>query len=206
MGIQPHSCAPVFSDQSAKGIDLSMLMFEATTADCLSFAAPAPVDAPPDAEGGAQITPEQLAAIAGDKAVALADRPQLTAAPRGVGLTGLPSYFWLASEPRPVVATASAGGMTVTAEARPVQYGWDFGDGNRRTTGYPGRAWSPRRPGNIAHMYESRGLRTVAVIVMWEARWRVNGGPWQPLGYFSNSDALDYPVRQVRSVLVRSRR
>ena len=138
--------------------------------------------------------------------MALADRPELAAAPGGVGLTGLRSYFWLVSEPRTVVASASAGGMTVTAEARPVQYGWDFGDGGKTATSHPGRSWSRRRAGDIGHMYEQRGTHPVTVTVLWAARWSVNGGAWRPLGYFSNSDSIDYPVRQVRSVLVKSRR
>jgi hypothetical protein len=42
----------------------------------------------------------------------------------------------------------------------------------------------------------------VAIDVVWEARWQLNGGPWQSLGYFTTSDSRDYPVQEVITVLV----
>jgi hypothetical protein len=126
-------------------------------------------------------------------------------APRAVGLTGLASYFWLARRPRPITASAGVPGLTVTAQARPVQFVWDFGDGAEKTTRKSGRRWRARRPGNIAHVYQTRGRYRTTVEVIWEARWRVGGGSWRPLGYFTNSDSRRYRVRQVIAVLVRSR-
>jgi hypothetical protein len=137
--------------------------------------------------------------------MSLAEAPQLEMAPGSIGLTGLDSYFWLVREPRAVSATAAAPGISVTAEAHPVQYAWRFGDGGKQTTAHPGRRWTRRRAGNIAHMYETRGRYTVEVDVIWEARWRIGAGAWMPLGYFSNSDSDRYPVRQVRSALTRDR-
>lgn len=164
-----------------------------------------PLDAPdPDPES--PLTPEQLAHIAADKAMSLAERPRLDAAPAGVGLTGLPTYVWLEREPRPVIATAEVPGLSVTAEARPVEYWWDFGDGAVIASVEPGRAWTRARRGSISHTYTTRGAYTVTVQVVWQGRWRVNGGTWRPLGYFTNSDSRPHPVRQVRAVLTRSRR
>ena len=199
-GLIPHSCVPVFNG----GIDLDYVFSPAGGADCASFISPAaPQPSEPGAPNGP--SPEQLAAIAADEAMSLAESPQLEMAPGAIGLTGLDSYFWLDGEPRPVVATAEAPGLSVTAEAHPIQYVWRFGDGAERTTAYPGRAWTRRKPGNIAHMYETRGRYTVEVEVVWEARWRIGGGDWMPLGYFTNSDSDRYPVRQVRSALTRDR-
>jgi hypothetical protein len=118
-----------------------------------------------------------------------------------VGLTGLDSFFWLAQQPQPISASAGV----VTAEARPSQYAWDFADGHNKTTSSSGRRWTPRREGNIAHMYETRGSYDVSVDVIWTARWRIGSGPWQPLGYFTTSDSATYPVRQVVALLVRPR-
>lgn len=147
----------------------------------------------------------ELAWIAADRAASFAEWPELRVAPSRVGLTGLRSYFWLARDPRPVTASASVPGMTVTAYAEPVEYRWDFGEGGRSTS-HPGRGWTRRRPGNIAHMYESRGSRTLRVDVIWEASWRINGGAWQHLGYFSNADERSYRVRQMVAMLGRTRR
>lgn len=151
-------------------------------------------------------SPIELAWIAADRAASFAEWPELRVAPSRIGLTGLRSYFWLARHPRPVTAGASVPGMTVTAYAEPVEFRWDFGEGGGRSTSHSGRAWTRRRPGNIAHMYETRGSRTIAVEVIWQARWRINGGAWQHLGYFSNGDERTYPVRQMVAMLGRTRR
>ncbi|HEX2049619.1 MAG TPA: hypothetical protein VHJ34_03180 [Actinomycetota bacterium] len=143
-----------------------------------------------------------LVAIARDRAVALAPWPEIATAPSRIGLTGLESYFWLEDAPGPIAATASAGGVTVTAEARPARYEWSFGDGGGVTSDGPGRPWTRRAPGDVAHLYETKDVYDVVVDVVWEARWRVDGGAWQPLGVFVTSGSRDYPVQELVSVLV----
>jgi hypothetical protein len=172
-----------------------------------SLEPPADDDDPPRRRRGrpARPSPEDLARIAADRAIALAPKPRMRVAPRGVGLSGLTSYFWLARRPRAITASAGIPGLTVTAQARPVQYVWSFGDGADKVTRTSGRRWRARRPGNIGHMYQARGRYRTTVEVVWEARWRIGGGAWRPLGYFSNSDGRRYRVRQVVAVLVRSR-
>ena len=150
-------------------------------------------------------SPEELAWVAADRAMSVAEWPELEIAPSRVGLTGLRSFFWLDRTPAPVTASASIPGLVVTAEAHPVEYTWSFGEGRARTTPHPGRAWTKRRPGNVAHMYEQRGRYRVSVEVLWQGRWRVNSGAWQHLGYFSNSDSRTYPVRQMIAMLSRRR-
>lgn len=146
--------------------------------------------------------PTALARRALDEAIALAGEPEFGIAPSEIGLTGLDTYFWLQSAPSPIEATASAGGMSVTAQATPTEYLWDFGDGNDLLTRHPGRAWTREQPGNIAHLYETRGTYELEVTVVWSARWRIGPGAWQPLGLFTTSSAADYPVRQVQSRLI----
>jgi hypothetical protein len=93
----------------------------------------------------------------------------------------------------------------VEAEARPIRYRWDFGDGTTRTTEHSGRPWTPRGSGNISHTYERRDRYELSVEALWSARYRINGGAWQPLGLFTTSEAREYPVRQIIAVLTRSR-
>lgn len=150
-------------------------------------------------------SPEEVARRLTDRAIRIAPRPQLRLAPGRRGLTGLPSYFWLARRPRRIEATATAGGLAVTAQARPVQYVWTYGDGNDEATRRSGRRWTRKRDGTISHTYETKGRYTLVVEVIWHARWRFAGGPWRSLGYFSNSDSRAYRVRSVVPVLVRSR-
>lgn len=149
-------------------------------------------------------SPEEVARRLADRAIRIAPRPQLRLAPGRRGLTGLPSYFWLAQRPRRIEATAAAGRVGVTAQARPVQYVWTYGDGTDEATRRSGRRWTRNRSGTISHTYETKGRYTLVVEVIWHARWRIAGRPWQSLGYFSNSDSRPYRVRSIVPVLVKS--
>jgi hypothetical protein len=199
------STIPVFVPNRCVGITSGGFDFDLLAdVSCGSFAAPPPLpgrtfdpDNPP--------SPEQLAMLAADRAMSIAPRPKLALSPRSIGLTGLRSFFWVGEDLPTVSAQASIPGMVVEAEARPLQYLGDFGDGSTKTTSSPGRPWTKRRPGNIAHLYETKGRYDVVLEVVWQARWRINGGAWRPLGYFSNSDEVSYPVREMRAMLVRSR-
>jgi hypothetical protein len=109
---------------------------------------------------------------------------------------------WLAEAPRPLSATASVPGLSVTARARPASYLWDFGDGDALTTTTPGR-YDPRsHSGPIAHTYEASGRYRVTVELYWEAAYRLGRGPWQELGYFRTFASRPYPVREVVTRLV----
>jgi hypothetical protein len=150
-------------------------------------------------------SPDEVARRLADRTIALAPKPRLRRAPGRRGVTGLPSYFWLARPPQPITAQASAGGVAVTAEARPVQYVWNYGDGTDEATRRSGRRWTRWRPGSIAHVYEGKGRFRLTVEVIWEARWRTTFTGWRSLGYFSNSATRPYRVRAVIPVLVRAR-
>jgi hypothetical protein len=149
-------------------------------------------------------SPEAVARVLADRAVALAPDPRIEVAPARVGLTGLESYFWLAA-PASIRASARAGGVVVAAEARPVQFVWSFGDGARAVTSHPGVPWRPGRAGSIAHTYEADGAYELSLELVWAARWRVGGGGWAPLGRFATTDVRAYPVRQVLPMLVPAR-
>ena len=156
----------------------------------------------PTSNGPPPPSPEELAVLAADRAIAAAPRLRWRVAPSDVGLTGLESYFWLTNRPRPISAVARVPGLTVVAEARPVQYVWRFGDGTEEVTTEPGTPWRPGRPGSIGHLYEVRGRYRVVVEAIWEARWRLGGRPWRSLGYFTTTSGRGYAVRQVVSRLV----
>lgn len=150
-------------------------------------------------------SPEEIVAMAIDRAIALAPDPQLEVAPARVGLTGLESYFWLADPPTAISATAGVSGLTVTAQAVPVQFVWDFGDGEELATTSPGARWTPRSGGDISHLYETKGSYDLSVEVIWAASYSINGGAWTSIGYFSTSDTRPYPVREMVAVLVPGR-
>src|SRR5919106_1189436 len=138
-----------------------------------------------------------------DRVIELVAAPELELAPSEIGLTGLETFVWV-ERPAPVAVSAAAGATTVDARAFATQYLWDWGDGDDTLTHDPGRPWSRFGPGSIGHLYETRGRYELSVEVVWEAQWRIDGGAWQALGFFSLSDSVDYPVRQVQARLTRT--
>jgi hypothetical protein len=82
---------------------------------------------------------------------------------------------------------------------------WTYGDGTDHATRRSGRKWTRRRPGSIHHTYEGKGRYALEVEIIWLARWRLGLGPWQSLGYFSNSSTRNYRVRSVVAVLAKPR-
>jgi hypothetical protein len=136
-----------------------------------------------------------------DRAIALAADPDLNIAPARLGLTGLPTYVWDGDPPAPITVTASAGGVTVVAEAQVTHYRWDFGEDIDMSTS-PGRPWTKAHNGTIDHTYETKGFYDLSVEAIWAARWRLGAEPWQSLGYFSTSDSRRYPVQEVVTRLV----
>ena len=150
-------------------------------------------------------SPEEIAATAIDRAVALAPDPQLEVAPGELGMTGLDSFFWVADPPEPITTTAGVPGLTVTAQAVPSQFVWNFGDGDELVTTSPGAPWNRSTSGRVKHMYETKGIYDISVEVIWEASYSVNGGAWTSIGSFSPSDSRRYAVQEMVAVLVEAR-
>jgi hypothetical protein len=93
-------------------------------------------------------------------------RPQIGVNP-GVGLTGLPSYFWISNYQDDMRRSASFPASCSIGEwravsgylnAQVVRYLWDFGDGWGMTTTTPGAAW-PEWVSEVYHTYERSSLQ-----------------------------------------------
>ena len=203
-GLKLHNCTAVFSGLQGSFLPLSYSFVDAAGGDCVSFVVPEPQERARSRR--ARPSPELLALRAFDRMVALAGLPELTLAPAKIGLTGMPTYVWLERQPRPVSARAAVPGLVVQARAAPQEYRWLFGDGGELLTDHPGTPYRPKRPGSIAHTYEVKGHYTVTVEVVYHATYRVNGGPWRPLGAFRTSDSRPLPVRELIPMLVDSAR
>jgi hypothetical protein len=177
-------------------------IFSSEISGCLLGFRPDQVAQAPGGQGSRSPRPPGPGGII-DRVIELVAAPELDIAPSDIGLTGLETYVWI-DDPAPVSVSASAGGTTVGARAFPSQYLWDWGDGNDTLTYDSGRPWTRHRPGSIEHVYETRGRYDLSVEVVWEAQWRINGGAWEALGFFSLGDSVDYPVRQVQARLTRT--
>ncbi|MDI6857199.1 MAG: hypothetical protein QME71_02665 [Dehalococcoidia bacterium] len=121
------------------------------------------------------------------------------------GLVAVPSWFWIEGyDGAPIVASDTLGGVTVEVEVAPTGYRWSFGDGATLDTASRGQPYP--QESDIRHTYEQSSLSVggsfaVTVEVSFSARYRVNGGPWQPLDPITRSFTGAYPVQQLQSIL-----
>lgn len=146
-------------------------------------------DPPPGSGDGP--TPRTVAEIAIDQMnlraidIGIAPEPR----PDSIGLVGMPVWMWVINPDDhtygPATASASAGGITVTATARVQQITWDMGDGDEvvcRTAGTPykpiyGKESSP----DCGHTYEASsatkpdGKFTVTAVSDWVVTWEGAG-------------------------------
>lgn len=120
--------------------------------------------------------------------------------PSGRGLTGLASWFWVTGYSGAPIADAVQGfGLLVEVEAVPAAVTWSFGDGSAPGRGPLGRA----NTAEVRHVFEQPGRAfTVRASIRVDVRWRVNGGPWQPLGPVLRTATRPYPVAESRAALV----
>ncbi|ADP78964.1 hypothetical protein [Pseudofrankia inefficax] len=98
-------------------------------------------------------------------------------------LVGLPTWLWVDTAGwAPVSATATAGGVAVTAVARPVSVTWSMGDGAIVTCAGPGTPYTqgldPKSASpDCGYTYRHRSLDelggtfTVTATIRWDASW-----------------------------------
>ncbi|WP_244928501.1 hypothetical protein [Nocardioides sp. W7] len=141
----------------------------------------------PPAASGSGPTPREVAQLAIDRMslsainIGIVPKP----GPDSVGLVGMPVWMWVQSPDEqtfgPITASASAGGMTITATAKVLRVTWDMGDGTEvvcETASTPylpsyGRKDSP----DCGHTYEKSSARepdeayTVTATSSWVITW-----------------------------------
>jgi hypothetical protein len=128
--------------------------------------------------------------------------PVLEVNPSVVGLTQLPSWFWLENVGQSVDVTVEVAGYKVVAEAVPLSYEWSFGDGTGTASCCAGIQSQP----SAVHTYRYQGTYPVTVVVTYVGRYSFTtpgGTQTVPLGEYAGTRLEDqYRVQEVRSVLV----
>jgi hypothetical protein len=128
--------------------------------------------------------PATVADLAVKKLVLPSPVIRMSPAVNAVQLVHVPSWLWIGSGVwGPRSATASAGGVTVTATARPITAVWSTGDGATVTCQGPGTAWTSRAnpakgsPTRCGHTYTQTspghglGEFTVSATITWAVTW-----------------------------------
>ncbi|WP_251066188.1 ATP/GTP-binding protein [Streptomyces sp. ISL-36] len=156
------------------------------------------------------VDPAVLAQQALDKMRLRAPEIGITPKPGGKGVVGMPVYMWTAKGPEtygPNVASASAGGITVTATAKVSKIVWQMGDGKTvtcTTAGTPYKAEYGKKPSpDCGHRYTtpssttSSGKFHVTATSTWTIDWTATSGPTGQLTEVRNS-AVDIDVAEVQ--------
>ena len=146
-------------------------------------------DPPPDSGTGP--TPREVAqlAIADMRLTAINIGIAPKAEDGSVGIVGMPVWMWVANPNEhtwgPITASASAGGVTVTATARVHKVTWDMGDGNEvtcTTAGTPYEAaYGNKKSPDCGHVYitssssEPDQKFTVTATSDWVIEWEGAG-------------------------------
>ena len=146
-------------------------------------------DPPPNS--GAGPTPREVAQLAVEQMDLHAITIGITPEPGdgNVGIVGMPVWLWVAnpdsSTVGPATASASAGGISVTATARLHSLTWDMGDGSTVACNGPGTpyraSYGDRKSPDCGHVYEtssaavSGGRFTVTATSDWVITWEGAG-------------------------------
>ncbi|MCX4596818.1 ATP/GTP-binding protein [Streptomyces sp. NBC_01549] len=159
----------------------------------------------------ANVDPAQLAQEALDKMTLLGPDIGITPKPGGKGVVGMPVYMWTARTAEtygPNSASASAGGVTVTATAKVKRIVWDMGDGNTvtcTTAGTPYKAaFGKKASPDCGYRYDepsstqAGGRYHVTATSTWQVDWQVNGGGETGQLAATRTNAVDIDVAEVQ--------
>jgi len=142
----------------------------------------------PQGQPPPQVDPQELARRVVDSMTLLG--PDI-ASPRAAGeyIVGVPMWMWVDQSPTtygPNSASATAGGVTVTATAKVSKIVWKMGDGSIVSCHGPGEKYSPvygrQESPSCGHTYaatsasQPSGVYTVTATSTWTVDWQVAGG------------------------------
>jgi hypothetical protein len=124
--------------------------------------------------------------------------------PRPTGLTGLDTWLWYEG-PAELQVSTSIGPWTVTGTARVQDVVFEMGDGRTARATGPGSEADPA----ARYVYETKGRYTIVATARWGADFVLTGPGLPPrptpMGVAVLRSSEDYPVQEVRGLLVPER-
>ncbi|MYT68338.1 ATP/GTP-binding protein [Streptomyces sp. SID8367] len=161
--------------------------------------------------GAPAVDPAVVAAQAVDKMELLG--PQVASPRAGARYTvGVPVWMWVtpsASTFGPNSASASAGGVTVTAKAEVSKIVWDMGDGEKVTCTGPGTPFKNTRHGvespDCGHIYQQPSTRKagakyrLTATAYWDVTWQATTGEAGQIPTTRQTD-VSFTVGELQSV------
>lgn len=159
------------------------------------------------------VTPADLAEQASDRAPIPLPDVHLNPPESVDQVVNLDTWMWVdPSAWQPVAATASAGGVTVTAVATPESVRWAMGNGDVVTCTGPGTPYDPSRPSSEQHTdcsYVYRrssasspdGAFTATATATWHVTWTAAGAAGGgDLGTVSRTTTFTVRVSEIQAV------
>lgn len=161
-----------------------------------------------DEDGNPTVDPQVLAQQAVDSLQL--PKPRIAASPEAAQLVKLPVWLWLEGASwESQSASASVPGLTVTANAAPVEATWEMGDGVTVTCTGPGTEWKKGMDPEAAspdcgHTYTqpSEDELKVSLTVTWEVTWSGGGESGSVPGMVTTA-SVSWPVTESHALNTR---
>ncbi|MFB7512883.1 ATP/GTP-binding protein [Streptomyces sp. NPDC056144] len=207
---QPASDSGIWEGQDpAKGAVLYMRTCRYFMADGSSTMITETLVGGPGGPAAPAVDPAVLAQQAADQMTLRGPDIGIVPKPGGMGLVGMPVYMWTERGPEtygPNTASASAGGITVTATAKVQRIVWQMGDGKTVTCTTPGTPYKPaygKRPSpDCGHRYAQPSLVGAFHVVAtstWTVDWQATTGQSGQMTQTRRS-AVDIRVGELQAV------
>jgi hypothetical protein len=130
--------------------------------------------------------------------------PKIGINPRPTGLTGLDTWLWYEG-PAELQVSVSIGPWTVTGTARVQEVVFEMGDGRTARATSAGSEANPA----ASYVYETKGQYRIVATARWGADFVLTGPGLPPrptpMGVAVLRSSEDYPVQEVRGLLVPER-
>src|SRR5690625_3064283 len=147
-----------------------------------------------------QEEPVEIVITASDLLELIPASPQILMDEGPFGLKNAHTNFY-ASNHRPQTVTETMFGQEVTITATPIEYRWDYGDGNSLVTDVPGHPVDVfNTETETSHQYEDTGLYTVQLTTVFEGTYQVDGGETQMVSSTVTQEADPVEIRIWRAV------
>lgn len=179
------------------------------TRSCLMDTPTGPVEVFDNLPEGELVDPEALA-LEALESVTIPDPTIGMSPPAGSLVVQVPTWLWLSGDWwRAYEATATAGRVSATVTAEPVETSWSMGDGSTVTCSGPGVAWTPGAPEDAtdcSHTYTSTsadapgGTFGLTVTVSLEVGWSSNSGAGGTFDSISRTAGQAVRVGEIQAV------
>jgi len=147
-----------------------------------------------------QEEPVEIVITASDLLELIPASPQILMDEGPFGLMNAHTNFY-ASNHRPQTVTETMFGQEVTITATPIEYRWEYGDGNSLVTDVPGHPVDVfNTETETSHQYGDTGLYTVQLTTVFEGTYQVDGGETQMVSSTVTQQADPVEIRIWRAV------